>query len=98
VGAAPGRQQAKVANADEALRQDVEEETPEEFVDIERQRADLAPVPIVLPPERDRVVGDRNEPVIGDGDAVGVSREVVQHVGRTTEGRLRIDHPRLSVE
>ena len=75
-----------------------EEEAPEEFVDVERQRADLAAVAIVLPPKRDRVVGDGDEPVIGDGDAVGVPREVVQHVGGAAKGRLRIDHPRLMME
>ena len=81
VGAASRREQAEVADADEAFREDVQQEAPEEFVDVERQRADLAPVPIVLPPKRDRVVRDGDEPVIGDGDAVGVAREVVQHVG-----------------
>ena len=98
VGAAPRREQAEVADADEAFREDVQEEAPEEFVDVERQRAHLAPVPIVLPPKRDRVVGDGDEPVIGDGDAVGVPREVVQHVGGAAKGRLRVDHPRLMME
>ena len=59
---------------------------------------DLTPVPIVLPPKRDGVVGDGDEPVIGDGDAVGVAREVVQHVGGTAKGRLGVDHPRLAIE
>ena len=97
-GAAPRREQAEVADADEAFREDVQEEAPEEFVDVERQRAHLAPVPIVLPPKRDRVVRDGDEPVIGDGDAVGVPREVVQHVGGAAKGRLRVDHPRLMME
>ena len=98
VGAAARREQAEVADADEAFRQDVQKEAPEEFVDVERQRAHLAPVPIVLPPKRDRVVGDGDEPVIGDGDAVGVPREVVQHVGGAAKGRLGVDHPRLMIE
>ena len=98
MGAAPRREQAEVADADEAFREDVQEEAPEEFVDVERQRAHLAPVPIVLPPKRDGVVGDGDEPVIGDGDAVGVAREVVQHVGGAAKGRLGVDHPRLAIE
>ena len=68
------------------------------FVDVEGQRADLTPVAKVLPPKRHRVVGDGDEPVIRDRDAVGVAREVVQHVGRTAEGRLGVDHPRLAIE
>ena len=98
VGAAPRREQADVGDADEAFRQDVQQEAPEEFVDIERQRAHLAPVPIVLPPKRDGVVRDGDEPVIGDGDAMRVPREVVQHVGGAAKGRLRVDHPRLVME
>ena len=43
-------------------------------------------------------IGDGDEPVIGDGDTVGVAREVVQHVGGAAEGRLGIDHPRLTME
>ena len=35
VRAAPRREQAEVANADKAFRQDVQEEAPEEFVDVE---------------------------------------------------------------
>ena len=55
VGPTPRGQQAEVADADEAFREDVQEEAAEEFVDVERERADLTPVPIVLPPKRDRV-------------------------------------------
>jgi hypothetical protein len=95
VGAASRGEQAEVADADEAFREDVQKEAPEEFVDVERQRANLAPVPIVLPPKRDRVVRDGDEPVIGDGDAMGVPREVVQHVARAAKGRLGVHHPRL---
>jgi hypothetical protein len=35
--------------------------------------------------------------VIGDGDTVRVSREVVEDVGRTAEGRLGVDHPCLPI-
>ena len=91
-------EEAEVADADEALRQYVEEKASKEFVDVERERADLTAVAIVLPPKRDGVVGDVDEPVIGDGDAVRVAGEVVQHVGRAAKGWLRIDHPRLAIE
>ena len=98
VGAAAGGEQAKVADPDEALRQDVQQKAAQEFIDSEHQGADLAPVSIILPPKRDGLVGDGDEPVIGDGDAVGVPGEVVQHVARAAKGRLRIDHPRLAIE
>src|SRR5512132_253324 len=42
-------EEAKVADADKALRQDVQKKPSQEFVDVEGQRAYLAPVPIILP-------------------------------------------------
>ena len=99
IGGATARgEQPEVADADEACREDVQQEASEEVVDVERQRAHLAPVPVVLPSKRDGVVGDADEPVIGNGDAVGVAREVVQHVGGAAKGRLRVDDPRLAME
>ena len=74
------------------------EEAPEEFVDVERERANLAPVPIVLLPKRDCVIRDGDEPVIGEGDAVRVPREVVEHMGGAAKGWLRVDDPRLTME
>ena len=97
-GAAARREEAEIADADEALREDVEQEAAEKFVDVERERPHLTAVPIVLPAKRDGVVGHVDEPVVRDGDAVGVAREVVQHVGRAAEGRLGVDHPRLTIE
>jgi hypothetical protein len=38
------------------------------------------------------------EPMIGNGDPVRVSTEVAQDLGRTTEGRLGVDHPVLTVQ
>ena len=76
----------------------MQEKSAQEFVGLERERADLAPVSIVLPPKGDGVVGHGDEPVIRDGDAVGVAREVVQHVARAAKGRLGVDHPRLTIE
>ena len=92
-GARARGEEAEVADADEALRQHVQEEAAEKLVDVERERAHLTAVPIVLPPKRDGVVGDVDEPVVGDGDAVGVAREVVEDVRRAAEGRLRVRRP-----
>jgi hypothetical protein len=97
-GAAPRREEADVANPDEAFREDVEEKAPEEFLRVDGECAELAAVAIVLPPKGDRVVGDGDEAVIRNRDAVRVPREVVQHVRGTAKGRLRVDHPRLAIE
>jgi hypothetical protein len=36
--------------------------------------------------------------MIGDGDPVRISAEIAQDLGRTTESRLGVDHPVLTVE
>ena len=86
LGATARRQETVEANPDEALRQHVEAEAPEEFLRAERHQSDLAPVAVVLPPKRHLVVGHGDEPMIGDRDAVGVPREIVEHVARAAEG------------
>ena len=53
---------------------------------------------VVLPAKGDRVLGHGDEPVIRDCDAVGVPREVVEHMGRTAKGRLGVHDPRLAIE
>lgn len=97
-GAAPRREDAEIANPDKTLRQDVQQKTPEEFLRVEGERADLIAVAIILPAKRHRVVRDGDEPVIGDRDAVRVPREIVQHVGGTAKRRLRVDHPVLAIQ
>ena len=97
-GACARGEEAEIADADEALREDVHEEAAEKFIGLERERAHHTAVPVVLPPKRDGVGGDVDEPVVGDGDAVRVARQVVEDVRRAAEGRSRIDNPGLLIE
>jgi len=48
---------------------------------------------IVLPAERHATVIGGEEPAIGDGDAVGVARQIGEHGARSAERTLGIDHP-----
>jgi hypothetical protein len=88
-------QQAVVANAVEAARQHVNEEAANELGDGKRHRLlAIAPLdPVILPFERDRAVSKRNQPAIGDGDAMGVARQIGQNGRGTTEWSLGIDDP-----
>ncbi len=36
--------------------------------------------------------------MVGDGDAVGVASQIMQHMLRAAEGRLGIHHPVLSIK
>ena len=62
-----------------------------------RERHRLPPVgpvdAVVLPAERDAVVVGRDQTAIGDGDAVGVAREIAQHLLGPGERVLGVDHP-----
>ena len=98
LGATARRQETVEANPDEALREHVEAEAAEEFLRAEGHQPDLAPVAVVLPPKRHLVLGHGDEPMIGDRDAVGVPREIVQHVTGAAERGLGVDDPVVAKE
>lgn len=53
----------------------------------------LAIVTVVAPSESYTVVVDGKQPVIRDGDLMGVPAEVFNHGGRTGKRLLGVDHP-----
>ena len=75
----------------------MEQEAAEKLVDAERERPYLTAVSVVLPAKRDGLVGDVDEPVVRDGHAVRIAREVVEHVGRAPKGRLGVHDPGLAI-
>src|SRR5260370_3368167 len=91
-------QPAEVADAREASGQYMLEEASQELLRRERHGALLAAIRIVLPPEGDLGVGDCLQPVVGDGDAVRVTGQVVEDVLGAAEGRLGVDDPVLLEE
>ena len=48
---------------------------------------------IVFPSERDLAVGKVDDPVVGDGDAMCIARQVVEDMFRPSERSLRVDYP-----
>jgi hypothetical protein len=54
-------------------------------------------VGVVSPAKGDLIVLEGHETMFGDGDAMGVAGEVVEHLG-TAEGRLGVDAPVLLAE
>ena len=89
------REEPVVADAVEALGQDVEQEAADELVRRERHGlVAIAPFePIVLPCEGDAVVVGRDQAAVGDRDAVGVAREIGEHRLRSGEGSFGVDEP-----
>ena len=87
------RQKSRLANADEAARQDVLDEAAEKLHRRERHRALLAAMRVVLPVKRHALAVEGEQSVIADRHAMGVAPEVAQHRGRAAEGRLGVDDP-----
>jgi hypothetical protein len=84
-----------VADAVEALGQDMHQEPPDELVRLERHglvaAGSLDPVVLVAERYAGRVGGD--EAAVGDRDPVGVAGQIGQHLLRPGERPLAIDEP-----
>lgn len=93
LGTASGGEYAEVTDASESARQDMQQEAPEKLIATECHLPLLVGVCVVLPPKRDLIAFEGQQPVVGDGDTMGVAREVMQHVFWSAKRTLRIDHP-----
>jgi len=89
---------AEVADADQALRQNVDQESAQKLICGDRHDLLLATVCIVFPAKRDPIILERNQSMVGDGDAVRIASEIVQNMLGTAEGWLGIDDPVLVEE
>ena len=86
-------EQAEVADPDEALGQDVEQEAADEFDGIEGHDLDAVIVFGVAPAKAHLAVNEIQKPAVGDGDAVSIAGQVLQHMLGSAEGWLGIDDP-----
>ena len=89
---------AEVADAHEAAGQQVQEKAAQELFDRQGHELLLVAMSGVSPAEGDVVIGESNQPVVGDGDAMGVSAEIAQRVFRPTEGPLGVDDPVMAIQ
>jgi len=84
-----------VADTHEAVRQDVEEEAADELTAVDAVGAPAPAALVVLVAEEDVLVLSAHEPLVGDGDAVGVAAEIFDHLFGPGERRLDVDDPVL---
>ena len=89
----PVGEESVVADALETVRQDVQQEPAYELVGCERHRLHPGSVAIVAPREGDAVIINREEPVIGDGNAVRVASQVGENLLGAGERSLGVDQP-----
>jgi len=76
----------------------MEHEATQKLFGGNRHLALLVTVSVILPAEGDVAISHRQEPMIGDGDAVGVACQIVEHILRSAEGAFAVDDPLLTKE
>ena len=96
--AVPVTKKSKVPNLDEAGREYVEQEAADELRGLKSHRAAAVVVPGVAPAKAHLSVLEADEPSVGNGDPMSVAGQVLQNVLGPAEGRLRVDHPLLSLQ
>ena len=98
--AASAGKEAVVTDAVEALRKDVEQEAADEFVRAQCHGALAvgAVTAIILVAEGDAVLVEGEEPLVRDGDAVGIAREIGKDRFGAGEGRLGVDCPAFAAD
>jgi hypothetical protein len=91
-------EQPEVADLDEATRQNVKQKATDELNRIEAH--DLAAVVVsgVVPLKTHLPVVQVQEPTIGEGNAMSVACQVLEHIVRTSERCLGIDDPFLMAQ
>ena len=74
----------------------MQQEAAQKFGCVERHHSLVISVGIIFPAEGDLIVGEGNEAMVGDGDAMGVASEIAEEMMRTAEGGFGIDDPWLT--
>ena len=86
----------EVTDAGKAFWQHMHQEPAQELVVGKSHGAVLALVGVVFPAKSYAVVVDAKQTVVGNGDSMGVTGQVLENVFRTAEWRLGVNHPLLT--
>ena len=90
-------QEAVIANALEASGQGVLQEEANELLGRHGHHL-VEGVAVVGPGEGDFAIIEGEQSLVADGDAVRIAAEILQHVSRSPEGRLGVNHPLFVLE
>ena len=91
-------QKADMAQALQAVGHNMQEKAADELVCWQGHGLDAIALASVAEGKAHLTVVDIDDAVVGDGHAVGVAPEIVEHLLRSCHGALGIDHPRLVIE
>jgi hypothetical protein len=89
-------EESEVSDANQAARQNVEQEAAQELMSGNSHDLLLAAVGIVSPAEGDAIILEGHEAMVGDGNAMSVTGQVVENMFGATEGWLGVDDPVVS--
>jgi len=78
---------------DEMQGENVHKETANELIGGEGHDFPLVVVPVVAPFESDVAIFYRNDAVVGNGNPVGITTEILDDAGGGLEGRFAVCHP-----
>ena len=87
-----------MTDADIARGQYMKKEPADKFIGLQGHGLLTVPVGIISPEERNLAVSVGEETVIGDGDSMGISAEVLKDPLGAIEGWFAIDDPLFMVE
>ena len=94
----PVGEEAEVADAHEAFGKHVQQEAAQELLDGQRHGPLLVAMGGISPAEGHVLLGERDQPAVGDSHAMGVGAEIAQHIFRSSEGALGVDDPVMAEE
>ena len=84
-----------MADAHKAARQHMQQKPAQEFVGRNGHLALFVAVGVILPSKCDAVLGHGHETVVGNGHAVRIAGQILEHVFWSAKWWLRIDDPIL---
>ncbi len=79
------------------IRQDVDQETPDKFLGRNAHSLPSVNVPVIPPFESNHAIFHTDDPVVGDGDTVGISAKILHNAGGILERRFAIDYPLFKI-
>jgi len=86
-------EESEVADFDETDGEDVEKETADKLHCVEAHDLEAFVVLGVPPAEADTIIREAHQAAVGDGYAVGITSQILEHVLGAVQGGLSIDDP-----
>lgn len=89
----PVAEEAKVTDALESVRQDMDEKSPDELFGWQSHRLLSMVVAVIVPMKSHPAIVDVEQTVIGNGHTVGIAADVMEHLLGPGKRRLGVNHP-----